>query len=490
MKRKHNCLCCRPAGRREFLRDSSLGLAGTSLVPWTALAAQDSSGAVPPIQPAGPAAGCVPLVKAAFVRRKEEYGILWPGAIYDGEAARRMYTEKARAAAQSMNIRLDLREEPLYRLEEAEAWVRQAKAEAVDGLLVLLLDRQQHAWPSARLAAESGLPAVIYSPLGTSFTTNTGPLAGLPRCVIYSTNDFRQAAYGLKMMKASARMRRSRAVVIAGDRRESSVLADTGISLQHIPVTRFLEMYQQMPVTAAVTAMAEEYLSKARARKGATREDVLQGIKSYLVAGRILQEEKADAITMDCLGALGKTRVSLPCIAWSRMNDVGIPAACEADLGALATHIIVQYLFDRPGFQQDPVADTSDDTLIGAHCSSPTCLHGFGTAPEPFDLVHHHGDRDAVPRTIWKVGQRITCLVVQPDRKGGRPSTLLISTGSVVENMDAPPSGGCVVSVKVKMDGQQRVLDFPGFHQLFFYGDYRRELVDFCRLNNFTPQVV
>ena len=417
--------------------------------------------------------------------------MLWPGAIYDGEAARQTYTEKILSAAKAMNIQLQLRDQPIYSLEEAQGWIRQAQADSSDGLLVLLLDRQQHAWPSARLAAESGLPTVIYSPLGTSFTTNTGPLADLPRCVLYSTNDFRQAIFGLKMLKASSRMHRTRSVVIAGNKRDQAPLADTGITLQYIPVTRFLEEYQKMPVSRAVTAMAEEYLARAREQRGATREDVIQGIKSYLVAGRILQEEKADAITMDCLGALGKTQVSLPCIAWSRMNDVGIPAACEADFGALATHIVVQYLFDRPGFQQDPVADTADDTLIGAHCSSPTRLNGFTSPPEPFDLVHHHGNRDAVPRTIWKIGQRVTCLSVQPaDMKTTSQSKLLISVGAVMENMDAPPSGGCVVSVKVKMDGKQRVLDFPGFHQLFFYGDYQRELIDFCRLNHFKAQIV
>jgi len=106
---------------------------------------------------------------------------------------------------------------------------------------------------------------------------------------------------------------------------------------------------------------------------------------------------------MDCLGALGRIKVSLPCIAWSRMNDDGIPAACEADYGAVASHIITQYLFDRPGFQQDPVADTADDSIIGAHCSCPTKLNGFDAGPEPFDLMHHHGNRDAVPRTVWQV---------------------------------------------------------------------------------------
>ncbi|UCF14830.1 MAG: hypothetical protein JSW59_15580, partial [Phycisphaerales bacterium] len=198
-----------------------------------------------------------------------------------------------------------------------------------------------------------------------------------------------------------------------------------------------------------------------------------------------------DAITMDCLGALGKIDVSLPCIAWSRMNDDGIPAACEADYGAVASHIMTQYLFGRPGFQQDPVADTADDSIIGAHCSCPTKLNGFDTDPEPFDLLHHHGNRDAVPRTLWRKGQRVTSIDLLPGKADGTSaSKVLISAGTVIENIDVPPSGGCVVSVKVRFDGNQEVLSFPGFHQIFFYGDYKHQMKDFCQLCKFDAQIV
>ena len=67
---------------------------------------------------------------------------------------------------------------------------------------------------------------------------------------------------------------------------------------------------------------------------------------------------------------------------------------------------------------------------------------------------------------------------------------MLISSGSVVDNMSVPPSGGCVVSVKVKFDRGHEVLSFPGFHQLFFYGDYVNELEDFCQLFNFEAKIV
>lgn len=445
---------------------------GSLLVNNFSLYAEEKGLIIPSIHGYGEASGYVPKIKAAFVRRKEEYGMRWPGAVYDGDTAMKNYTGQLKKAAGEIGFSLDLKDAPIYSHEEADIWLKKAKESKIDGLLVLAHDRQEHAWPTAQKAAETGIPTVIFSPLGTSFTTNTINLADKPGCVVYSTDDFSQAIYGLKMLKAGARMKRSRCVVIKGkERKETLLTSDTGITLQYIPADTFINIYNSLPTNDEVLKMADDYVKQANIMKSATRQDVINGIKSYLVAGKILENENADAISMNCLGALGNIDVSLPCISWSRMNDDGIPAACEADHGAIAAHIMVQYLFDRPGFQQDPVADTSDDTLIGAHCSCPTRLNGLNNPPEPFDLIHHHGNRDAVPRTIWKIGQRVTLLDFLPAKE---KSQLLFSTGTVVENLSVPPSGGCVVSVKYKMDGGQEVLSFPGFHQLFFYGDYKK----------------
>jgi hypothetical protein len=487
---KNRCIatCNCSSGRREFIKKSAILTAGTIMLKGFNVYSGEKESEIAAFQGYGQAAGYVPKIKAAFVRRNEDYGMRWPGAVYDGETARNNYTDKLKKASAELGVSVDIRPAPIFNPEEADLWLLQAKESKADGLIILLLDRQDHAWPTAEKAALSGIPSVIFSPLGTSFTTNTINLAEKPGCVVYSTNDFNQAIYGLKMLKAGARMKRSRCVVISGnERRERLLTSDTGITLQYVPADTFINIYKSISVSAEVTKMADDYISKAKDMRLATRQDVINGIKSYLVAGKILENEKADAISMDCLGALGKIDVSLPCISWSRMNDEGIPAACEADTGAIGAHIMVQYLFDRPGFQQDPVADTSDDTLIGAHCSCPTRLNGFNNPPEPFELIHHHGNRDAVPRTIWKTGQRITLLDFLPDKER---SQLLFATGTVVDNLSVPPSGGCVVSVKYKMDGGQPVLSFPGMHQLFFYGDYRKELREFCQLYNFEAKII
>jgi hypothetical protein len=478
--------------RRKFLYNTSTLVIG-SLFIGGCNSDSSKNNIIKRIQPQGPGSTYVPKVKAAFVRRKEDYGMWWPGAVYDGEAARKKYTQLLLETAKKHGIEYDLRTEPIFSDAEADAWISEAKNEKSDGLIVILLDRQQHAWPTAHIAANSGIPTIIFSPLGSSFTTNTIKLAKQPGCVIYSTDDFSQAAYGMKMLKAGAKMQRSKCVVIKGNKRYETIMNDLGITLKYIPAKSFIEEYRNMETSEEILAMAKEYERLANRRKGATPEDVVYGIKSYSVARNILEREKGDAISMDCLGALANEKISLPCIAWSRMNDDGVPAACEADTGAIAAHVVVQNLFDRPGFQQDPVADTSSDTLIGAHCSCPTRLNGFNMPPEPFEIIHHHGNRDAVPRTIWKIGQRVTCLDVLPginEKEKYQKTKMLVSEGTVVENVSVPPAGGCVVSVKVKFDGNQDVLTFPGFHQLFFYGEFKDQLKEFCQLFNFDVEIV
>ncbi len=479
------CRCDHGVNRREFVATASL-VSASVLGGWfsatrTVLAS--------PVEPTGPGAKYVPKVRACFVRRKGEYGMRWPGQVYDGEAARKQYTRQITDTAKELGLELDLRPQPIHSISEANAWVAEAVAEKPDGLLVVLLDRQEHAWPTANRAIDTKIPTVIFSPVGSSFTTNTAGPSKKTGCFICSTDDFSQVAYGMKMLRTGAKMRETRCLVLRGGKRADGEMSHLGIKLRTVPARTFLEEYEKTPVDEEVRTMAAELIKGARKQTGATEQDVINGIKSYVVARTLLKREECDGITMDCLGALGRSKVSLPCIAWSKMNDMGIPAACEADLGAMATHVLVEYLFDRPGFQQDPVAETAREAIIGAHCSCGTRLAGRSEPPVVYDIVHHHGARDATVRPLWKIGQRITSADILPAR-GKEPTRMIISAGKVLENVSVPPAGGCVVSVMVKFDGVTDVLAYPGFHHLFFYGDYKRELVQYCRLFAIEPLAV
>ena len=86
-----NCNTGRKFTRRDFLHGSAVLLAGSSILGGCAsLAGRKAE--VNPIRSCGPASKCVPTIKATFVRRKEDYGMLWPGAVYDGKAARLFFS--------------------------------------------------------------------------------------------------------------------------------------------------------------------------------------------------------------------------------------------------------------------------------------------------------------------------------------------------------------------------------------------------------------
>jgi len=443
-----------------------------------------------PIRQAGPASKYVPRMKVAFVRRKGEYGMRWPGAVYDGEAAFETYRKQIKAAADEFGMKIDIRPEPIYSLAEGDQWLAQAEADKMDGLLVVLLDRQEHAWPTAAKTVDCPVPTIIFAPIGAAFTTNTAPLARKSGAFICSTDDFSQVLYGMKMIKAGAKLRETRFIVLRGSERKDDHVPHVGTKLRYVPASTLLELYKQTTTSAEIETIAHEYVDRAQRIAGPSVDDVCNGVKSYVVARTILEREEGDGITMDCLGAVGPTNISLPCIAWSRMLDHGVPAACEADIGACITHALVQYLFDRPGFQQDPVPDTANDCLIGAHCTCPTRLSGFDHDQEPFSLSYHHGMRDAVPVPEWRAGQRVTVADFLPGEKPNQPPEMIISAGEVVGNIAVPPSGGCVVSVSLKLDGVSDLLDYPGFHQIFFYGDFKKELAAYCKLYGIRPQIV
>ena len=475
--------------RRDLFKAGAAGSLMAAAAAQQQTAGAATAKALAPITQAGPASKYTPKLHAAFVRREDPYGMRWPGAVYDGEAALKRYRIQMLDAAEALGVTLDLRDKPVYSEAEGGEWVAAAEKAHADGLVVVLLDRQEHAWPTATLAVNSPVPAVIFAPLGAAFTTNTRKIANTPGGLICCSDDFGEAALGMKALYAGSKLRETRYAVLKGTERKDTLIADFGVKLRYLPAGTFAEKYRAMPDSQEIDVLANAYINDAQQVAGPTKTDVRHGVKSFLVAREILQEEEADAITMDCLGALGKTDISLPCISWSYMLDMGIPAACEADHSACVTHALALYLLDRPGFQQDPVPETKHNWLTGAHCTCATQLDGLDKPPVPYRIQPHHGMRDATPVPAWETGRRVTVFDVRL-RNGASPPDMYISTGEVAGMNSVPPCGGCVVSVNLKLDGDPDLLNFPGFHQLFVYGDFKKELTGYCKLFGINPVIV
>ena len=74
--------------------------------------------------------------------------------------------------------------------------------------------------------------------------------------------------------------------------------------------------------------------------------------------------------------------------------------------------------------------------------------------------------------------ERVTLVSINLSNGGEEPPEMIISSGSVVENISVPPSGGCVVSVMVRPDKVSDLMDYPGFHQMLYWEILRRNSTD------------
>jgi len=139
--------------------------------------------------------------------------------------------------------------------------------------------------------------------------------------------------------------------------------------------------------------------------------------------------------------------------------------------------LLVSYLFDKPGFMNDPVPETAKNLLIAAHCTCGTRLNGFSRAREPYILrSHSESNLGVAMEVLWQAGQPVTLVSFQ------NPNQLILDTGTVVGNVQTPPAGGCRTSFEIKMDRVEDARDVLGFHQVVFYGDHRREVEAFCQM--------
>jgi hypothetical protein len=456
-----SCSCPLLMGRRTFL--TSLGASAAALK----MGVLDFASSVMADTPQ-PAAK--PRVRAFFMRPKSQdaYWMSWPGQTYDTKARQADYTRVLTEAAASQGVQVEIQQDPLEDMAAVNGLLAQLKQAPCDGVILTLMHMQW--WPMVNhfVAAKGVLPTVVFSPMGTCFTGHLGPTRSAPKTFVASTQDYGWLAHAVKMFKTMWQMKKTRICVIAGDKEHEQVLPTVGTTLHHIPLNRWPDQLQKTDTTDEMKAIADYYSKEAKGIVEPKPQDVLNAAKNYVMAKRIMEAEKCQGITMNCLGLVGARRIPCPpCIAWARLLDENRVGCCEADIMAAISLLLTGLLLDRPGFIQDPVPDTVKNSFMGAHCTSPMKLAGFDKPHEPF-LLRNHSESGigCVPQVVFRIGEPITVM------KFNSPDSMIAGTGRVIGNIETPPSGGCRTSVDLEMDGIADSRDVKGFHQLFIYGKH------------------
>ncbi len=211
-----------------------------------------------------------------------------------------------------------------------------------------------------------------------------------------------------------------------------------------------------------------------------TQEEIIKSSRLYLAMKKVMREEGARGITINCLGLFYRGVLpAYPCLGFSRLNSLLRAGMCEADVPSTLTHFIFAYLVGKPGFISDPVIDTATNTVIHAHCVSATKMDGPDGPEDPYIIRSHlEDDRGAALQVKMRIGQVITAAkLINVD-------TMLISTGKIIDTPDV--NRGCRTKITTQVADAQKIMEnyTGGLHRVIFYGDHVREIK---RLAHFMP---
>ena len=125
----------------------------------------------------------------------------------------------------------------------------------------------------------------------------------------------------------------------------------------------------------------------------------------YARLKQIVEREKLQGVTLRCFDLLSTVK-NTGCIALSKLNDEGIPAACEGDIPTLLTMMLCKRMTGELCFQVNPARIQPNGEMLFAHCTLPlgmTEKHEYTTHFESGIGVAIHGDLPVGDYTLVKM---------------------------------------------------------------------------------------
>lgn len=465
--------------RREFLQTVGTTAAGVSIGSQKLLAAGGYSPHASGRKKRPATVRCAFIYPPTESLREAGY-YSWPGSSFDAEGRQKQYMAKIKQIELDLGMQILMEEQHLDDEPSVTRFINEVKKSRPDGLLLIPF-KKGHWGHVTRIIEEVGIPTVILATLGILLVDHINQLRQKPGVyLINSLDNLIAVKDGMNMVRTARWMKESRIVNIAGSEVKETTVPHLGTQIRTIPHQRFYDEFKRTKATDAVKKLAHAYFNNAEDVVQPTKADILEAAKTYFVLKRLIEEEEADAVMMDCLPGLKIPHKHVPpCMGYMSLRDEGIAAGCQSDLSPTLTLMLVQELFDRPGFQQNASMETEKNHYFGAHCTCASKLNGTNTTAEPYVLMSHcEAGWGCVPRVLWKAGRDVT---MAQYLLGEKPQ-MVIYSGKVVGCPSIPETGGCRTNIEMTISEVDDVCDVKGMHQVIFYGNYAKQLRTFCQL--------
>ena len=311
------------------------------------------------------------------------------------------------------------------------------------------------------------------------------------RITLFGSSDYNELERAASLLRVIPLLRQSR-VLASGPFKGTpesytpeKVKERLGVEFVPIADGRYDEVMATVDGTAA-DAEAARWLEEAEGIVEPKREDVVKAARASLTLDHLIAENRAQGLCVGtCMGWLPR---GFPCLGFSRLNDRGIPAACDGDMDCLLTMLIFQHAFNQPGFLGNAGgADTSKNAFHLSHCSAPLRMEGPASPAAPYLLRRHAEVRGgAVTEVHYRIGQTITFTkLVHLD-------TLLLFTGKIIDVPKVPKNEerGCRTELVAEVADAERLLAnwgggvlgasandyYASLHRVAYYGDHTRDI--------------
>jgi len=405
----------------------------------------------------------------------------WPHINYDVEKR----AKEVIGILEKQLPEIEFSHQVIYEKEKTEKIIKEEK---FDGYLVYMTSM----WTGIpEIMAKKRAPLIVadelYSGSGGLLRTNSlVKKENLPAVCIGSSN-FQDVINAVKLFSVMKRMKEAKILVVAdGEGWDSNnekikrIKEIFGTEVIRITSEELNSYYEKVDLNEA-EKYKEKWIKEALKVVEPTEEEILKSARMHLAIRKAMEDKKADAVTVDCLGLYYSGKLfAYPCLSFFQLNNEGLTGVCEADLDSTITQLLIRYLTGRPGYVSDPVIDTATDQIIYTHCVATNKVYGPDGLSNPYIIRSHAEDqKGASIQSIMPLGEKVTTIKVSSINKA-----FSIHTGKTVANVNDEKA--CRTKLAAEVDAEKILNNYHfeifSWHRVTFYGDYRKEMINLATL--------
>jgi hypothetical protein len=256
----------------------------------------------------------------------------------------------------------------------------------------------------------------------------------------------------------------------------------TGVKVQFRSLEELEELFKGIDEARARSEM-ERWKKEATEVVRVPDKAILDSCRLYILLRSLIDKEGLSAVSIDCLSFTMGMRMNsilpIPCLAFARLRDEGITAACEADVCGMLSSMLLETISRKPSFMANVVAvDLQKSYYVFSHCVAPLKLDGSNAAPMRYRLHDYHNmGKGVVPEVEFPIGKEVIAGAFGKNLKSFTlwPGRIL---SQVKETELTSPSEGfglntCANTIDIKIKDADRFLqNIASIHHVMVTGNY------------------